>query len=102
MKLILKNKQEIQIDSMNNAYSVAGFKNGNGNELNYNSIITFYASKNESFDSVKAKISAEGNNTDFMLVNGNEKRDFEGWKIDMITEDMSDKNRTITIKLEKK
>nr|DAE69944.1 MAG TPA: hypothetical protein [Caudoviricetes sp.] len=101
MKLILKNKQEIQIESMNNAFSFEKFKDGNGNELNYDSIITFYASENESFSAVKAKISNDGNGTDFILVRGNEKRDFPGWKIEAITEDMSDKNKVIIIKLGK-
>lgn len=101
MKLILKNKQEIQIDSMNNAFSLEKFKDRNGNELNYDSIITFYASENESFSTVKAKLSEDGNNMDFVLTCGNEKRNFPGWKVEAITEDLSDKHKVITIKLGK-
>lgn len=101
MKLVLRNKQEIQIDSMNNAFSLEKFKDGNGNELNYDSIITFYVSKNESFSTVKAKLSEDGNNAEFALVCGNERRDFPGWKVEAITEDLSDKNKVISIKLGK-
>ena len=100
MKLVLKNKQEIQIESMNNAHSLGGFKNKNGNALDYDSIINLYVGQNESFTSVKAKVSEEGN-IGFILKRGNEKRDFEGWKIDVITEELSDTSKTIVIKLAK-
>ena len=90
MKLVLKNKQEIEIASMNSAYAFENFRDGKGNELNYNSIITLFTGKNESFDSVKAK-----------LADGNNKRDFTGWKVESITEDLTDNNETIAIKLGK-
>ena len=68
MKLVLKNKQEIEIAGMNNSFSFEKFKDGKGNELNYNSV-------------------------------GKTKRDFPGWKVDVITEDLSDRGSVITIKL---
>ncbi len=100
MKLVLKNKQEIEIASMNSAYAFENFRDGKGNELNYNSIITLFTGKNESFDSVKAKL-ADGNNTGFVLSYGNNKRDFTGWKVESITEDLTDNSETIAIKLGK-
>ena len=42
MKLVLKNKQEIEIAGMNNSFSFEKFKDGKGNELSYNSLITMY------------------------------------------------------------
>ena len=49
MKLVLKNKQEIEIAGMNNSFSFEKFKDGKGNELNYNSLITMYVGENETF-----------------------------------------------------
>lgn len=98
MKLILKSKQEIEISSMNNAYAMENFKDGKGNDLNYNSIISFYAGKNESFESIKMKIAGD-NTTDFVLFYNNTKRSFPGWKIESIIEDISDDHELVTIKL---
>ena len=36
MKLVLKNKQEIEIAGMNNSFSFEKFKDGKGNDLSYN------------------------------------------------------------------
>ena len=49
MKLVLKNKQEIEIAGMNNSFSFEKFKDGKGNELNYNSLITMYVGENETY-----------------------------------------------------
>ncbi len=98
MKLILKNKQEIEIANMNNAFSFGNFKDGKGNQLNYDSIITMFAGENESFDAIKEKL-ADGNDTGFVLAAGKTKRNFPGWKVDTITEDLSDKGSSVAIKL---
>ena len=98
MKLVLKNKQEIEIAGMNNSFSFEKFKDGKGNELNYNSLITMYVGENETFGSVKKKLS-DGNDSEFTLTVGKTKRDFPGWKVDVITEDLSDRGSVITIKL---
>ena len=66
MKLVLKNKQEIEIAGMNNSFSFEKFKDGKGNELNYNSLITMYVGENETFESVKKKLS-DGNDSEFTL-----------------------------------
>ena len=98
MKLVLKNKQEIEIAGMNNSFSFEKFKDGKGNELNYNSLITMYVGENETFESVKKKLS-DGNDSEFTLSVRKTKRDFSGWKVDVITEDLSDRGSVITIKL---
>ena len=98
MKLVLKNKQEIEIAGMNNSFSFEKFKDGKGNELSYNSLITMYVGENETFESVKKKLS-DGNDSEFTLSAGKTKRDFPGWKVDVITEDLSDRGSVITIKL---
>lgn len=98
MKLVLKNKQEIEIAGMNNSFSFEKFKDGKGNELNYNSLITMYVGENETFESVKKKLS-DGNDSELTLSVGKTKRDFPGWKVDVITEDLSDRGSVITIKL---
>ena len=98
MKLVLKNKQEIEIAGMNNSFSFEKFKDGKGNELSYNSLVTMYVGENETFESVKKKLS-DGNNSEFSLSVGKTKRDFPGWKVDVITEDLSDRGSVITIKL---
>lgn len=100
MKLILKDRQEIQISSMNNSYSTTGFKDGKGNALNYDRVITLLASQNESFDSIKAKLSTE-NCIDFILSYGKTRRDFTGWRIERVTEELSDEHNAIAIRLEK-
>ena len=56
MKLVLKNKQEIEIAGMNNSFSFEKFKDGKGNELNYNSLITMYLGENETFETLKKKL----------------------------------------------
>ena len=40
-----------------------------------------------------------GNDSEFTLTVGKTKRDFPGWKVDVITEDLSDRGSVITIKL---
>ena len=90
MKLVLKNKQD--------SFSFEKFKDGKGNELSYNSLITMYVGENETFESVKKKLS-DGNDSEFTLTVGKTKRDFPGWKVDVITEDLSDRGSVITIKL---
>ena len=69
MKLVLKNKQEIEIAGMNNSFSFEKFKDGKGNELSYNSLITMYVGENETFESVKKKLS-DGNDSEFTLTVG--------------------------------
>lgn len=66
MKLVLKNKQEIEIAGMNNSFSFEKFKDGKGNELNYNSLITMYVGENETFESVKKKLS-DGNDVSLFV-----------------------------------
>lgn len=100
MKLILKDKQEIQIRNMNNSYSTTGFKDGKGNALNYDRVITLFADQNESFDTIKAKLSAE-NCIDFILSRGKTKRNFPGWRIEGVTEELSDEHNAIAIRLGK-
>ena len=73
MKLVLKNKQEIEIAGMNNSFSFEKFKDGKGNELSYNSLITMYVGENETFESVKKKLS-DGNDSEFTLTVGKTKR----------------------------
>ncbi|MFQ7764197.1 MAG: hypothetical protein ACLRH0_07175 [Blautia wexlerae] len=48
------------------------FKDGKGNELNYNSLITMYVGENETFESVKKKLS-DGNDSEFTLSVGKTK-----------------------------
>lgn len=100
MKLILKDKQEIIVDHMNNIHAFEKLKNRQGNTIDTENSISFLIfNSSTDFEEVKSKLEG-GNTTDFKLSYGDgEEKTFPGRQVKSITEEISDDRHVITIAL---
>lgn len=99
MKLILKDGQELNITRANDTYAYDGIKDGLGCDLNKNiiaSIVIFNPEK--SLDEIKNMLSGD-NRTGFRIIYGNSQKDYNGMKIDTISEEIANERSIISISL---
>lgn len=99
MKLILKDGQELTITRANDTYAYDGIKDGLGCDLNKNiiaSIVIFNPEK--SLDEIKNMLSGD-NRTGFRIIYGNSQKDYNGMKIDTISEEIANERNIISISL---
>ena len=99
MKLILKDGQELTITRANDTYSYDSLKDGLGCDLNRNtisSIVIFNPDK--SLETIKDMLAGD-NRTGFRIIYGNTQKDYNGMKIDSISEEISNERSIISISL---
>lgn len=99
MKLILKDGQELTITRANDTYSYDSLKDGLGCDLNRNtisSIVIFNPDK--SLETIKDMMAGD-NRTGFRIIYGNTQKDYNGMKIDSISEEISNERSIISISL---
>lgn len=99
MKLILKDGQELTITRANDTYSYDSLKDGLGCDLNRNtisSIVIFNPDK--SLETIKDMLAGD-NRTGFRIIYGNTQKDYNGIKIDSISEEISNERSIISISL---
>lgn len=99
MKLILKDGQELTITRANDTYSYDSLKDGLGCDLHRNtisSIVIFNPDK--SLETIKDMLAGD-NRTGFRIIYGNTQKDYNGMKIDSISEEISNERSIISISL---
>ena len=99
MKLILKDGQELTITRANDTYSYDSLKDGLGCDLNRNtisSIVIFNPDK--SLETIKDMLAGD-NRTGFRIIYGKTQKDYNGMKIDSISEEISNERSIISISL---
>lgn len=99
MKLILKDGQELTITRANDTYSYDSLKDGLGCDLDRNtisSIVIFNPDK--SLETIKDMLAGD-NRTGFRIIYGNTQKDYNGMKIDSISEEISNERSIISISL---
>ena len=99
MKLILKDGQELTITRANDTYSYDSLKDRLGCDLNRNtisSIVIFNPDK--SLETIKDMLAGD-NRTGFRIIYGNTQKDYNGMKIDSISEEISNERSIISISL---
>lgn len=99
MKLILKDGQELTITRANDTYSYEGYKDGFGNDMNRNIVATISIfNSDKSLNTIRDMITDE-NRTGFRIVYGNTQKDYDGMKIESISEEISNERSVINISL---
>lgn len=99
MKLILKDGQELIITRANDTYSYEGYKDGLGNDMNRNIVATISIfNSDKSLNTIRDMITDE-NRTGFRIVYGNTQKDYDGMKIESISEEISNERSVINISL---
>lgn len=99
MKLILRNGQELTITRANDTYSYEGYKDGFGNDMNRNIVATISIfNSDKSLNTIRDMITDE-NRTGFRIVYGNTQKDYDGMKIESISEEISNERSVINISL---
>lgn len=99
MKLILKDGQELTITRANDTYSYEGYKDGLGNDMNRNIVATISIfNSDKSLNTIRDMITDE-NRTGFRIVYGNTQKDYDGMKIESISEEISNERSVINISL---
>ena len=99
MKLILKDGQELTITRANDTYSYEGYKDGFGNDMNRNIVATISIfNSDKSLNTIRDMITDE-NRTGFRIVYGNTQKDYNGMKIESISEEISNERSVINISL---
>lgn len=99
MKLILKDGQELTITRANDMYSYDSLKDGLGCDMNKNviaSIVIFNPDK--SLETIRDMLAGD-NRTGFKIIYGNTQKDYDGMKIDSISEEISNERSIINISL---
>ncbi len=99
MKLILKDGQELTITRANDMYSYDSLKDGLGCDMNKNviaSIVIFNPDK--SLETIRDMLAGD-NRTGFKIIYGNTQKDYDGMKIDSISEEISNERSIINIAL---
>ena len=99
MKLILKDGQELTITRANDMYSYDSLKDGLGCDMNKNviaSIVIF--NPNKSLSTIRDMLAGD-NRTGFKIIYGNTQKDYDGMKIDSISEEISNERSIINISL---
>lgn len=99
MKLILKDGQELTITRANDMYSYDSLKDGLGCDMNKNviaSIVIF--NPNKSLSTIRDMLAGD-NRTGFKIIYGNTQKDYDGMKIDSISEEISNERSIINIAL---
>lgn len=99
MKLILKDGQELTITRANDTYSYDSLKDGLGCDLDRNtisSIVIFNPDK--SLETIKDMLAGD-NRTGFRIIYGNTQKDYNGMKIDSISEEIANERSIISISL---
>lgn len=94
MKLILKNNAEIEINEMSNRQALQASM-----DTTVAQVITFHiidASEDVTLDGILAQLK-DGNTTGFTLNYGDSSRDFTGWEISDLMEDIRENKRMISI-----
>lgn len=99
MKLILRDGQELTITRANDTYSYEGYKDGFGNDMNRNIVATISIfNSDKSLNTIRDMITDE-NRTGFRIVYGNTQKDYDGMKIESISEEISNERSVINISL---
>ena len=99
MKLILKDGQELTITRANDTYSYEGYKDGFGNDMNRNIVATISIfNSDKSLNTIRDMITDE-NRTGFRIVYGSTQKDYNGMKIESISEEISNERSVINISL---
>lgn len=99
MKLILKDGQELTITRANDTYSYEGYKDGFGNDMNRNIVATISIfNSDKSLNTIRDMITDE-NRTGFKIIYGNTQKDYDGMKIESISEEISNERSVINISL---
>lgn len=99
MKLILKDGQELTITRANDTYSYEGYKDGFGNDMNRNIVATISIfNSDKSLNTIRDMITDE-NRTGFRIVYGSTQKDYDGMKIESISEEISNERSVINISL---
>lgn len=99
MKLILRDGQELTITRANDTYSYEGYKDGFGNDMNRNIVATISIfNSDKSLNTIRDMITDE-NRTGFKIVYGNTQKDYDGMKIESISEEISNERSVINISL---
>lgn len=99
MKLIFKDGQELVITRANDTYSYEGYKDGLGNDMNRNIVATISIfNSDKSLNTIRDMITDE-NRTGFRIVYGNTQKDYDGMKIESISEEISNERSVINISL---
>lgn len=99
MKLILKDGQELTITRANDTYSYEGYKDGFGNDMNRNIVATISIfNSDKSLNMIRDMITDE-NRTGFRIIYGNTQKDYDGMKIESISEEISNERSVINISL---
>ena len=99
MKLILKDGQELTITRANDMYSYDGLKDGLGCDMNKNAIASIVIfNPDKSLETIRDML-AGNNRTGFRIIYGNTQKDYDGMKIDSISEEISNERSIINISL---
>lgn len=99
MKLILKDGQELTITRANDTYSYEGYKDGYGNDMNRNIVATISIfNSDKSLNTIRDMITDE-NRTGFKIIYGSTQKDYDGMKIESISEEISNERSVINISL---
>lgn len=99
MKLILRDGQELTITRANDTYSYEGYKDGFGNDMNRNIVATISIfNSDKSLNTIRDMITDE-NRTGFRIVYGSTQKDYNGMKIESISEEISNERSVINISL---
>lgn len=99
MKLILRDGQELTITRANDTYSYEGYKDGFGNDMNRNIVATISIfNSDKSLNMIRDMITDE-NRTGFRIIYGNTQKDYDGMKIESISEEISNERSVINISL---
>lgn len=99
MKLILKDGQELTITRANDTYSYEGYKDGFGNDMNRNVVATISIfNSDKTLNAIKDMIT-DDNRTGFKIIYGNTQKDYNGMKIESISEEISNERSIINISL---
>lgn len=99
MKLILKDGQELTITRANDMYSYDGLKDGLGCDMNKNAIASIVIfNPDKSLETIRDMLAGD-NRTGFRIIYGNTQKDYDGMKIDSISEEISNERSIINISL---
>ena len=99
MKLILKDGQELTITRANDMYSYDGLKDGLGCDMNKNAIASIVIfNPDKSLETIRDMLAGD-NRTGFRIIYGNTQKDYNGMKIDSISEEISNERSIISISL---
>lgn len=99
MKLILKDGQELTITRANDMYSYDGLKDGLGCDMNKNAIASIVIfNPDKSLETIRDMLAGD-NRTGFRIIYGNTQKDYDGMKIDSISEEISNERSIISISL---